>query len=57
MKQIPLYEQIYEEIGGLTSNPTKKSVLSDTLSQYFVLPDGTNEGNIKVEYVKAESYI
>lgn len=51
-----VFEKIYEEIGGLTSNPTDKSVLSDTLSQYFVLPDGINEDDIKVEYVKAASY-
>ena len=30
-----VFEQIYEEIGGLTSNPTADSVLSDTLSQYL----------------------
>ena len=51
-----VFEQIYEEIGGLTSNPTADSVLSDTLSQYFVLPEGTNEDNITVEYVEAASY-
>ena len=51
-----VFEKIYEEIGGLASNPTANSVLSDTLSQYFVLPDGTNKDDITVEYVKAESY-
>ena len=51
-----VFEQIYEEIGGLTSNPTAESVLSDTLSKYFVLPAGTDKDDITVEYVEAESY-
>ena len=51
-----VFEQIYEEIGGLTSNPTTGSVLSDTLSQYFVLPAGTDKDDITVEYVEAVSY-
>ena len=51
-----VFEQIYEEIGGLTSNPTADSVLSDTLSQYFVLPAGTDKDDITVEYVEAASY-
>ena len=51
-----VFEQIYEEIGGLTSNPTTGSVLSDTVSQYFVLPDGTDKDDITVEYVEAVSY-
>lgn len=43
--------------GKLEAHPGTESILSDTLSKYFALPEGTDPKGITVEKVKATGYI
>ncbi len=55
---LKVFEGIAEEIttGTLTANPDSTAVLSDTLSQYFNLPDNFSDTDVTVKYAPATDY-
>lgn len=55
---LKVFEGIAEEIttGTLTANPDSTAVLSDTLSQYFNLPDNFSDTGVTVKYAPATDY-